>query len=235
MSGMRLPPKHRGEALGIVERVLSIGLGCLTLRRALRRRGVLGWLLGIKGAITLRRGIVGRSTLYRVLDAEPGGFTPFDRRFRVYLATTIQRPRHVVREILFDGVVVGCACPELVRLALGRDPSLSAPGEPGWDALLTEYSDEEATLLHVGGDGLIHSCNHLAIELRPIQAGTATELRLLGRYRPPLGVLGRILQGSPRVRIQRELDRLRQVLEAGVMADPVAAGTCGGGLRPVQQ
>jgi uncharacterized membrane protein len=229
MTGMRLPPQERGELLGTAERALSLSLGLLSLRTALRRRDRLGLLIGFKSAFMLRRGITGRSTLYRLLHAEPGGFSPLDKRFRVYLATTIHRPRAVVREILLDGAVMEAGCPTMVRLALHRDPARAAPRQPDWDSLLTEYSDDEAALLHIGGNGLTHNCNHLAIELRSAYGGAGTELRLLLRYRPYLGVVGRLLQGSPRVRIQRELDRLRQVMEAGVIAD--ATGPRGPGER----
>lgn len=226
---------ERADNVGAGERALSLLAGAWMLTWALARvrRGPLALLAGLVGGSLVRRGVSGRSALYRMLAI--GG----ERRGSTYAGVdparaivaeawvTIDRPIGEVYEFLhrlqnFPQFMADLD--RVTRLERGgwRWSACGPLGRPiTWEAEVTQDVAQQRVAWRSREGSVLP--NEGWIELHPTARGTEVWVRL---YQEPIGgelgaFVARLAGRDPRRNLARDLARLKQVLEGRAERLPV--------------
>jgi uncharacterized membrane protein len=228
--------RHAGPDVnvGIFERGASVTMGTALLALALsQRRKPEAFAFGLAGAYLAWRGATGHCPLYEALDTGTAEYSEDERLdagghddVSIEAVATIARPPDEVyaffrrlenapRFMAFIESVHETGATRsrwVARTPAGQTLEWEAeilediPGE-----LIAWRSDPEALLLHAG-----------AVRFRPAPGGRGTEVRLDIEYDPPASAIGRsiamLFGPATEYRVEEDLRRLKQLLEAGETA-----------------
>lgn len=221
---LKREPKGKEVNIGRKERWLSvIGGGALALY-GLTRRSRAGKALSILGGSIFYRGKMGHSRLYRTLGInrakEKTGMIEVEK------AVTINRPPEDVYGFWHDleNLPKFMESVESVKY-LGDGKSHWVVKTPigttmEWDAETTrEKENQEISWRSEPGAGIE---NEGTVRFRKAPGGRGTEVMLSMQYRPPGeaagGLMAKLLDKLSGEQIERDLKRLKQVMEAGETA-----------------
>ncbi len=217
--------------VGVAERGVSVTLGtALIAFGAARRRPFSSLVLAAAGAWLAHRGITGRCAVYEQLDM---GTAEDDEEERldagshddhsVDVAITIGRPvaevyafwRRLENFPLFMKGILS-----VTERGGGRSVWI-ARGPAGeaweWEAEILEDRPGELLVWRSLPGSEVH--HHGAVRFQEAPAGRGTEVRVGIEFLPPGGIAGRVVarlaRRLPAHRVQEDLRRLKQILEAG--------------------
>jgi uncharacterized membrane protein len=217
--------------VGVAERGVSVTLGAALIAfAASRRRPFSSLLLAAAGAWLAHRGITGRCAVYDQLDM---GTAEDDEEERldagshddlsVEVAITIGRPvpevyafwRRLENFPLFMKNVVS-----VTERGGGRSVWV-ARGPAGetwqWESEILEDRPGELLVWRSLPGAEVH--HHGAVRFQDAPAGRGTEVRVGIEFLPPGGIAGRVVarlaRRLPAHRVEEDLRRLKQMLEAG--------------------
>jgi uncharacterized membrane protein len=228
--------RHAGPDVNVggFERGASVTLGTALLALAFSRRRVPGaFAFGLAGAYLAWRGATGHCPLYEALDTgtaedddderlDAGGHDDVS----IEAAATIARPPDEVYAFFrrLENVPRFMAFVESVQptgATRSRWVARTPTGQTlDWEAEILE--DQPGQLIAWRSDpaALVHHTG--AVRFRPAPGGRGTEVRLDVEYDPPGSAVGRsiaVLFGSAtEYRVDEDLRRLKQILEAGETA-----------------
>ena len=218
--------------VGIAERGVSVTLGtALIAFAAARRRPFSSLLLAAAGAWLAHRGITGRCAVYEQLDM---GTAEDDEEERldagshddlsVEVAITIAPARGGgVRVLAPPGELPALheehPLRDRERAAAARRGSRAARPAKTWEWEAEILEDRPGELLvwrSLPGSEVHH---HGAVRFQEAPAGRGTEVRVGIEFLPPGGIAGRVVarlaRRLPAHRVEEDLRRLKQMLEAG--------------------
>ncbi len=223
--------KLQTQNIGKTERVISAIGGGVLLAAALKRRSAGSIALGLIGGDLLRRSLSGHCHMYQALGIRtaPKGqgadttSVPYESGMRVDRATTIDRPRAEIYRFWRDLTNLPRFMKNVRSVTPGEGNQshwvVSAPAgrTVEWDAVL--YNDIENQMLAwrtLPGSEVDHAGS---VWFKDAPGGRGTEVKVELNYNPPAGIIGAALATlwgkNPGQQIQRDLHRLKQILEAG--------------------
>jgi uncharacterized membrane protein len=220
------PVRHK-QPLNIsgVERIASlVGGGALAfygLRASVRGNLGFGTFLTILGGTLAYRGVVGHSSLYRLLDIEQADDATASMLV-VEKTVTINRP---VSEIFplwrdFNNLPRFMTHLQSVRVLDERRSHwiVNAPtGTVEWDAEITALRENEVIAWRAIDNADIE--HEGSISFLPAPGNRGTEVRVYLKYAPPAGKLGAIIAKifgeEPAQQIKEDLYHFKQMIEAG--------------------
>jgi uncharacterized membrane protein len=224
---------HRKHAVNIAqpERWISAVAGGLAAVAGLRRRSPAGAALILAGGDLIRRAVTGHSHLYEAMGirtapkGQGAGTTsvPYELGVRVDKAITIGRPRHEVYQFWRDlgNLARFMDNVESVRdLGDGRSHWI-VKGPAGrrveWDAVVHNQTENEMIAWRSLPGADVDNAG--AVWFKDAPGGRGTEVKVEFQYNPPAGIVGAAVASlwgkEPGLQVERDLRRLRQILEAG--------------------
>ena len=209
-----------GVNIPILERAVTAAAGAALVVLAIRKRGLIGGLLGGLGAALVARSVSGECPAYRTLALRQG--------VRVQRSIIIQRPRREVFAMLRDLKNTPRYMTHITEVEeLGENMSHwvaeVGPVKLEWLAEIVEdMHDLRLSWQSVPGGDLEHE-GAIDLEDAPGRRGTLVTISL--RFQPPSGpiavplegVMGAVTEGQ----LATDLIRLRQLLETGEVATGV--------------
>jgi len=217
--------------IGPIERVTSVVAGGLLLSLGLSHGKMLKAIFGLFGAEMLRRGITGKSVLYReiglhtALPSEPEGKPSFwhGPNLAADAVVTIGKPRKEVYQFWRRLENLPAFMKHLHSVVQLDDkwsrwtlrPSGKHHSGVHWEAVITdELPNERLSWQSLSGFG-IEQGGTVTFKDAPGDRGTEVLVEL--RYAPPAGVMGaavaKLLGKDPEQELRQDLYRLRQILE----------------------
>lgn len=212
--------------VGDIERVLSALAGGTLVTWGFRRKSLGGLALAATGAELIRRGISGHCMLYQWLGRGAVQTGPVE----VKSAITIDKPAGELYRVWCDPDTLSRVMGHFadVRPAAEKRLHWTAHGPAGteveWESEVTGQRKDEWVCWRSTGDALLPNDGEVFFRDDPQAHGT--EVRLLMRFDPPGGTLGRAaikaLGPTPRLLAHRALQRFKSFAETG-------------GIPPLQQ
>ncbi len=217
--------------MGAIERWISGAVGAALVVRGLRRPSLINLALAALGANLIYRGATGYCGLYDRLGLSTvGGRNPVlkwakgaHRGILVTRTVTVDRP---VEEVFsfwrnfenFPSFMHHLASVQRIDETRSHWVARAPMGTTiEWDAeIFNERPDEIIAWRSLPGSEI--DCAG-SVRFRPAPAGRGTEVHVSLNYEPPDGVLGasiaRFFREEPRIQIEEDLARFKQVVEAG--------------------
>lgn len=224
--------------VGDIERVVSALAGGALVTWGLRRRSLGGLALAAAGAELVRRGISGHCAVYQWLGRSTAQTGPIE----IESAVTIGKPADALYRAWCDPDTLSRVMGDFadVRSTGERRWHWSAhgPADKGveWESEITEEHEGELLRWRSIGDAAIP--NDGEVRFREAPQGLGTEVRLLMRFDPPGGALGRaavrMLGPTPQRLASRALQRFRDLVEAGSVPAPQGNGAMRVDVAPGQ-
>ena len=227
---------HAGPEVNVggFERGASLTMGVALLALALSRRRVRGaFTLSLLGAYLSWRGATGHCALYEALDTGSAGDEEEGRLaagahddVSIEAAATIAQPPDQVYAFFrrLENAPRFMAFIEAVQVIDATRSRWVARTPTGqildWKAEIIEDRPGELIAWRSDPGALVHHAG--AVRFRPAPGGRGTEVRLDVEYDPPASALGRtlarLLGSATEHRVEEDLRRLKQLLEAGETA-----------------
>jgi uncharacterized membrane protein len=220
----------RAINVGEGERYASMTGGLGLMLAGIARRGVGGLILAGLGVAVIQRGLTGHCPLYESMGVtsaraqRPG--VPNNRGIKVERGITINRPREEVFSFWRDLRNLSRFMDRIERVDLFGEKRSHwvAKGAGGrrveWDAeIINEHPNQLIAWESLPGSEVQ---NAGSVRFEPAPGGRGTEIRVSMEYNPPGGILGalvaRLFGEAPDQKMEEDLWRLKQVLEAGEVA-----------------
>jgi len=224
------PQRGRRTNVGENERYGSVLGGAALLLAGIARRGVSGLLLGVVGAAFIQRGFTGYCNLYHSLGINtaagdrPG--VPDNAGVKVERSVTIARSPEEIFTLWrnFSNLAKFMKHIERVDVIDDKRSHWVARGPGGrqwqWDAeIINEHPNSMISWESLPGAEIQ---NAGTVRFTPAPGGRGTEVRVVMEYNPPGGKLGfmltKLFGESPEDQMDRDLFRLKQMLETGEIA-----------------
>jgi uncharacterized membrane protein len=227
---------HAGPEVNVggFERGASLTMGMALLALALSQRRARGaFTFGLLGAYLSWRGATGHCALYEALDTGSAEDEEEDRLaagahddVSIEAAATIARPPDDVYGFFrrLENVPRFMAFIEAVQVIDATRSRWVARTPTGqildWKAEIIEDGPGELIAWRSEPGALVHHAG--AVRFRPAPGGRGTEVRLDVEYHPPSSALGRsvarLFGFATEYRVEEDLRRLKQLLEAGETA-----------------
>jgi uncharacterized membrane protein len=228
--------RHAGPDVNVggFERGASLTMGTALLALALSQRRARGaFAFGLAGAYLAWRGVTGHCPVYEALDTGTAEDVDDERLdagghddVSIEAAATIARPpdevyaffRRLENAPRFMAFIESVQEVDATR---SRWVARTAAGQTlDWEAEILEDRPGQLIAWRSDPGGLVRHSG--AVRFRPAPGGRGTEVRLDVEYDPPASAIGRslaVLFGSAtEYRVEEDLRRLKQILEAGETA-----------------
>lgn len=230
-SNVGFPERLASAAVG--GGLLYLGIRSFGIKRRIglkrKRKAWLTALLAVAGGNLLLRGALGRSVIYRVLGISTAGIPSrgFKGPLRVERKAAVDRPAHEIYRFWrnFENLPRIMNHLKAVRAIDERRSHWVAKGPAGmdveWDAEITDDQDgrriawrslEGSDVFNIG-----------SVTFEPQADGRGTEIRVELEYNAPGGkagaALAKVLGRDPGRQIEKDLAKLKRMMEAGEPAE----------------
>jgi uncharacterized membrane protein len=212
-----------------VERWASVFAGAAMLTAAARKRNALGAVAAVGGLALLYRGASGHCPVYRAMgvstaeNVNPNATIQYEDGVRVERAVTVMRPAAELFRYWRDLTNLPHFMEHLreVRVIDEKRSHWTAEGPMGktfeWDAeIINEVPNELIGWKSSEGSDVAHAGS---VHFREVPGDHGTEVRVVMRYEPPGGRIGRvvaaILGEEPSMQVASDLRRFKRILETG--------------------
>jgi uncharacterized membrane protein len=220
--------------VGLGERYLSLLGGMAMIWLAMRQRGMATLLMSLVGGEMIYRGATGSCPVYSALKINTAVKTnqqavsvPHEQGIHVTRSVIIDRPVEDLYSFWRDFENLPRIMNHLESVTMldgdGKRSHWVAKAPLGtkveWDAEIVNEVRNEV----IGWRSLANAqvANAGSVRFRPAPGGWGTEVRVTLEYTPPAGKLGaaiaRLLGEEPEVQVEHDLNRFKQLMEAGQM------------------
>lgn len=206
---------------GDLERWASIIGGGAMVLTGLKQRSLRGILTAIAGGGLVYQGTQGNSTLKQVEDA-----AGLDHAIRVEKTVTINRPAAELYSFWrdLDHLPQFMRHLQSVQVIDDRSSHWVANAPLGqsieWDAVIINDQPNQLIAWTSANDAPIENSGF--VRFRPLAGDRGTEVKVVMEYQPPGGMLGtmiaKLFGEEPEQQIGDELNRFKQLMEAGEIA-----------------
>lgn len=210
--------------VGGAERWASLIGGTALLLYGLQRRSFGGLGLALLGGGIAYRGATGHCQLYATLGVNTAeGVPPYKKAVKVEKTITVDAPPDVLYRVWrnFENLPRFMRHLESVRVHDQRRSHWVAKGPAGtrieWDAeIINEVENELLAWQSVENADVYNSGS---VHFRQAPGDRGTEMRVVVRYTPPAGALGRafakLFGEEPEQQLEEDLRRFKQIAETG--------------------
>jgi uncharacterized membrane protein len=220
--------------VGVFERGASVTMGTALLALALSQRRKRGaFAFGLVGAYLAWRGATGHCALYEALDTGTAEYAEDERLdagghddVSIEATATVARPPDEVYAFFrrLENAPRFMSFIESVQETGATRSRWVARASTGqtvdWEAEILEDIPGQLIAWRSDPGALVHHAG--AVRFRPAPGGLGTEVRLDVEYDPPASAIGRSLAvlfgAATEYRVEEDLRRLKQLLEAGETA-----------------
>ncbi len=245
--------------VGEIERVVSVFAGSLLLTNGVRwglrklshrGAGLSGAWAAFAGYRLIQRGVTGQCALYKALNVstrrpEEGVmgskmFThPLHQHIRVEKSVAINQPIEQVYSFWrnLENLPRFMEHLESVEVVDEKRSHWKAKGPRGqsveWDATIVEEESNRKIAWKSSEESSVPNSGQVLFKERP--EGCGTEVRVLLAYDPPAGVFGalyaKLFGEDPGMRVEEDLRRAKEILEAGADSEKEGQPQASGGGR----
>jgi uncharacterized membrane protein len=228
------PARMTNVNVGKTERYLSLGAGLTLIVLALKAGDWRGLLLAALGGQMIYRGMTGHDAVYSALGLNTSVATnkhavsvPHEQGVHVTASVTINRSQEDLYNYWRNLENLPMVMPHLERVEVLDDKrsrwTAKAPANipVTWESEIHNEVPFDVIAWRSVGDSMI--ANAGAVRFKPAPAGRGTEVHVTFEYTPPAGNLGvtlaKLLGADPEMQTKQGLRRLKQMMEAGEIAN----------------
>jgi uncharacterized membrane protein len=233
MEGETGPPEMLPVNLAPVERIASAAVGGALVVFGMIRRRWTGAAMATGGSYLVARAITGHCAIYEAMGVTtaPEPTSTAERivgpdGIRVDKVVTVQRPAGELyafwRELQNLPRIMSHILSVSGDVETGSHWTARGPGgiDVSWDAVVTlDESNRLISWQSIPGSQII---NTGLVRFRELPNDRGTEVHVSLHYRPPLGILGKLVAPffaeEPSRQIEEDLRRFKQIMEAGEFA-----------------